>query len=265
MQKRVLVTGASSGIGKAAALELKARGFDVLGTSRHPENYKDIGFEMLELDVRSETSVQACATALLAGERKLDVLINNAGYGIFSAAEETSIEEVKAQLETNFFGVVRLTNALLPQLREQRGRIINVSSLASMMGLPFQSYYCASKYALEGYSEALAYELKPFGVHVSLLELGYINSAFIDAAAYATNPLDLYNQARDNAIEEDKRSIRGGRSPEQVAQFIAEMLKPEKPKLRYYLGADTRALALLKRLLPYSVWRLIIENKFKSA
>ena len=263
MQKRVLVTGASSGIGKAAALELKARGFEVIGTSRTPSKRPDIGVDLLELDVRSDASVQACAKALLADGGQVDILVNNAGYGIFAAAEETSMEEAKAQLETNFFGVVRVTKALLPHLRANRGRIITISSLASTIGLPFQSFYCASKFALEGYSEGLAFELKPFGVQVSLLELGYINTPFVEAAAYPATPLAAYDPIRSHIIEEDIRSVRAGRSPEEAARLIARVAEAETPKLRYYLGADTRALSLLKRYLPYSVFKLILERKFK--
>src|SRR5262245_29150488 len=169
-QNVILITGASSGVGQATALLLAKSGYRVFGTSRtatgsHPE------FEMMPLDVRNDASVKACVDAVLTRAGRLDVLINNAGHEMAGAVEELSLDESKAEFETNFFGVVRLVKAVLPIMRRQKqGRIINVSSLSGRTSIPFLGIYSASKFALEGYTEALRHEVKPFNIHVSLAE-----------------------------------------------------------------------------------------------
>jgi short-subunit dehydrogenase len=174
MSQTVLVTGASSGIGRATARLLAERGFTVFGTARKPsppdEGAKS-GVTMVALDVRSDESVRACVEQVVAKAGRLDVLVNNAGYSLTGAAEETSVEEAKAQLETNFFGAVRMVNAVLPGMRKaEAGKIINISSLAGSTAIPYSGFYSASKFALEGYSESLWYEVRPFGISVSLVE-----------------------------------------------------------------------------------------------
>src|SRR5437870_2333394 len=159
MSQTVLVTGASSGIGQAIAQLLTERGFNVYGTSRKPTG------KLIPLDVRSDDSVRACIDRV----GPIDVLVNNAGYSLMSAAEETSIDEAKAQLETNFFGAVRMVNAVLPAMRKAgAGKIINIGSLAGITAIPFSAFYTASKFAIDGYSEALWHEVRPFGIHVTV-------------------------------------------------------------------------------------------------
>ena len=156
MTQTVLITGASSGIGRATAQLLTERGFTVYGTARRPDRATPEQFRLLALDVRSDDSVRACVDQVLSQTGRLDVLFNNAGYALTGAAEETSLAEAKAQFETNFFGTVRMVNAVLPGMRKAgAGRIVNIGSLAGLTAIPFSAFYCATKFALEAYSEAL--------------------------------------------------------------------------------------------------------------
>ncbi len=185
-----LVTGASSGFGQLTAARLVASGYRVFGTSRDAQASSAPGVEMLVLDVRSEESVQACVAELLQRAGRLDLLVNNAGQTHASLAEETDPAQARDVLETNFWGAVRVTNAVLPTMRKQRsGHIINVSSLAGLLGTPGQAFYSASKFALEGYSEALSIELQPFHIHVSLIEPGFFNTG-LHAVPGAFSPAD---------------------------------------------------------------------------
>jgi short-subunit dehydrogenase len=167
-QNVVPITGASSGVGQAAARLLAQRGYKVFGTSRNPATAESIPMvEMLPLDVRADASVHACVEAVSHRGGRLDVLVNNAGFELAGALEELSPPEAEAQFETNFFGVVRMINAVLPSMRQQkRGRIVNVGSLSGLSPIPFLGIYSASKFALEGYMEALRHEVKPFNIHV---------------------------------------------------------------------------------------------------
>src|SRR5262245_42134787 len=181
-QKVVLITGASSGVGQSTARLLSQSGYRVFGTSRNPAAAKAIpDVQMFALDVRSDASVSACVTAVANQAGRIDVLVNNADYEMAGALEETSLEETKAQFETNFFGVVRIVQAVLPSMRRQKeGRIINVSSLSGVSSIPFMGIYSASKFALEGYTEALRMELRPFNIHVSLTEAGFLKTPMVD-------------------------------------------------------------------------------------
>src|SRR5262245_12861709 len=173
-QRVVLITGASSGVGQSTARLLSQHGFKVFGTSRNPAAADRIaGVEMLSLDVRADDSAGTCVEAIVQQAGSLDVLINNAGYVLAGALEELSSEEARAQFDTNFFGVVRTVNAVLSLMRKQkRGHIINVSSLTGLTAAPFLGIYSASKFALEGYTEAVRQEVKHFNIHVSVTEAG---------------------------------------------------------------------------------------------
>ena len=190
MSQTVLVTGASSGIGQVIAQLLTERGYTVYGTSRKPTG------TLVPLDVRSDDSVRACLDRV----GKIDVLVNNAGYTLMGSAEETSIEEAKGQLETNFFGVVRMVNAVLPAMRKAgAGKIINVGSLAGITAIPFGAFYTASKFALEGYSEALWHELRPLGINVTLIEPGFVHTPIGEKTQIAAKPLSAYDGVRQRA------------------------------------------------------------------
>src|SRR5258707_5758982 len=216
MSPTVLVTGASSGIGQATARLLTEQGFKVYGTSRKPDG------NLIPLDVRSDDSVRACVERV----GPIDVLVNNAGYSLMGAAEETSVDEAKAQLETNFFGVVRMVNAVLPAMRKAGfGKIINVGSLAGITAIPFGAFYTASKFALEGYSEALWHELRPFGIHVTLIEPGFIATAIGESTQIAAAPLAAYNGVRQRATAALDQHVKDRISPDAVAERVLRVIQ----------------------------------------
>src|SRR5215831_16746314 len=177
-QRVILITGASSGVGQSTARLLSQKGYRVFGTTRNPASAEAIPtVEMLALDVRSDDSVAACVKAVANRVGRIDVLVNNAAYELAGAIEEISLDEAKAQFETNFFGVLRMVKAVLPSLRQQKqGQIINVSSLSGVSSIPFMGLYSASKFALEGYTEALRLEVAPLNIRVSLTEAGFLKT-----------------------------------------------------------------------------------------
>ncbi|MBI2061240.1 MAG: SDR family NAD(P)-dependent oxidoreductase [Nitrospirae bacterium] len=250
--KVVLITGASSGFGKLTAELLAERGFKVFGTSRKPQSSSPTGaLVMLKLDVCSDESVAACVRSVLDCAGRIDALVNNAGYQLVGALEETSLEEAKAQFETNFFGVVRMVNAVLPIMRKQReGTIVNVGSLAGLMSSPFSGFYTATKFALEGYSETLRNEVRPFGVRVALVEPGFFKTPITDAMREAAQRLDAYSAHRNSAVAVTRRSQQSGPGPEAVAQTILAILERSNPKLRHRVGLDSKVLPVLKAVLP---------------
>jgi NAD(P)-dependent dehydrogenase (short-subunit alcohol dehydrogenase family) len=252
----VLITGASSGIGQATATLLATRGFRVYGTSRKPRSDKMDGYEMLKLDVTSDESVSSCVQTLMQQANRLDILVNNAGYGLFGAVEETSIQEAKAQLETNFFGVVRMVKAALPIMRRQKeGWIINVSSFGGLSGNPFQAFYCASKFALEGYTEALRHEVKRLNVNVSIVEPGWFKTDIGIKAPRAAENLDCYREACERVTQLYSEYLENGGDPKLVAETVMRIVESKSPRLRYAVGEGNWRNAL-KRVLPESV----VEN-----
>jgi short-subunit dehydrogenase len=259
-----LVTGASSGIGQATAQLLAERGFTVFGTARKPEAAKSAGMTMVPLDVRSDDSVRACVQQVVAKAGRIDVLVNNAGYLVTGAAEETSVEEAKAQLETNFFGVVRMVNAVLPAMRAARaGKIINISSLAGSTAIPFSAFYTASKFALEGYSEALWHEVRPFGISVSLVEPGFVNTPIIgEASPVAAHTLPAYDTTRERMLAAFGKSLKGGIPPEQVARRVLQIIEQANPGLRYRVGTDATWLPRLRSVLPWSLYAAGVRKTF---
>ncbi|MDZ7704262.1 MAG: SDR family NAD(P)-dependent oxidoreductase [Trueperaceae bacterium] len=259
----VLVTGASSGIGKAIATALHEAGFRVFGTSRSPDKHRDLPFEMLALDVQDDDSVAACLEDLMARTGRLDVLVNNAGFGLYGAVEETSMDEAKAQMETNFFGVVRTVRAALPIMREQqRGKIINISSLAGLVGVPHHAFYAASKFAVEGFTESLVLELEPFNISVTLVEVGYVDTPFADHISRPEEPLAVYDQDRETVIESAVASIRKGHDPAKLGRAVVEVARADKPGLRKRVGADMVFISTLKRVAPYSVFKLGLRRNY---
>ena len=201
-QRVVLITGASSGVGQATARLLAQQGHKVFGTSRAPTSAEPIAnLTMVALDVRSDASVAACVNAVSSQAGRVDVLVNNAGYELGGALEEHSIEEAKAQFETNFFGVVRMTKAVLPLMRRQKqGQIVNISSLSAVAPIPFMGMYSASKFAVEGYTEALRMELKPLNILVSQIEPGLLKSPMMDKRQVVAERIGDYELWRQRAF-----------------------------------------------------------------
>jgi NAD(P)-dependent dehydrogenase (short-subunit alcohol dehydrogenase family) len=263
-QKVVLVTGASSGVGQATARLLAERGYQVFGTSRNPSKAHAIsGVEMLPLDVCADESVRACIDAVVSRSSRLDVLINNAGYELAGAVEEVSVAEAKAQFETNFFGVVRMVRAAVPLMRRQkRGHVINVSSLAGLVPVPFMGMYSASKFALEGYSESLWHELKPFGIRVSLTEAGFLNTPIAHHRQTGAAPIDEYDRWRDRALNSVRAQEAKGPGAEEVAEAMAQIVASPRPRMRYAIGAQAKSTILLKRFLPASMFNAGLRRNF---
>jgi NAD(P)-dependent dehydrogenase (short-subunit alcohol dehydrogenase family) len=262
-----LVTGASSGIGRAIALRLTARGLQVFGTSRQVgDGSRSSTFETLPLDVRSEQSVKLGIEAILARTGRLDVLVNNAGYALTGAAEETSIEEAQAQFDTNFFGVVRVVNAALPAMRKAGGgKIVNVGSLAGLTAIPFMSFYTATKFALEGYSESLWHELRPFGIFVSLVEPEFVHTKLAAGAVTASRILPEYDGGRRRALAAVDRSVKDGIAPERVAARVLEIVDDPAPRLRYPVGREATWLPRLKAVAPWPVFATGVRRRFLGA
>jgi short-subunit dehydrogenase len=253
MPQTVLVTGASSGIGQAIAQLLTARGFTVFGTSRKPTG------NLIPLDVRSDDSVRACVERV----GKIDVLVNNAGYSLMGSAEETSLDEAKAQLETNFFGVVRMVKAVLPGMRKAgAGKIITIGSLAGITAIPFGAFYTASKFALEGYTEALWHELRPFGIHVTLIEPGFIATPIGESTQIAAAPLSAYDGVRQRATHALDQHVKDGISPDAVAQRVLRVIQSRSPTLRYRVGMDAAWFPRLKSVLPWPLFAVGVRRTF---
>ena len=262
----VLITGASTGIGHAMALLLRTRGYRVFGASRNPIQAGASGIDMVALDVTSDESVAAGIRAVLERAGHIDILINNVGYALLGSAEETSLTELTAQLDTNFLGAVRVTSAVLPHLRAQRhGKIINISSLGGLAALPYSSAYAASKFALEGYSEALRHELRSFGVYVSLVEPSNVRTETLATSirrSAAANP--AYAAARERIIADFKAAgLRSTVEPATVARVVAGIVEHPAPRLRYPIGPQARLVPLLKALLPQAIFEAIIRRQLQ--
>jgi NAD(P)-dependent dehydrogenase (short-subunit alcohol dehydrogenase family) len=251
-QRVVLITGASSGVGQATARLLSRRDFRVFGTSRNPASAEAIpAVEMLPLDVCSDDSARACVEAVASRSGRLDVLINNAGYELAGALEEISSEEARAQFETNFFGVVRMVNAVLPLMRRQRsGHIVNGGSLSGLSSVPFMGFYSASKFALEGYTEALRLEVKPFHIQVTLTEAGFLRTQMMSHRQVGSNRIRDYDPWRERALEAVHAQEEKGPGPELVAEKLLEIVSSHAPRLRYPIGRQAKVVARLRRLLP---------------
>ena len=262
MKETVLVTGASSGIGAAVAHLLHERGFRVFGTTRALDAAAS-DFHMLSLDVTSDSSVRDCVQTVLSQAGRLDILVNNAGYALTGAAEETSVDEAKAQFETNFFGIVRMVTAVLPSMRQTgTGKIINLGSLAGLTAIPFSAFYCATKFALEAYSESLWHELKPFGITVTLIEPGWVRTGFSHGSRAAAGRLPAYDGPRKRAIAVIGRAVEEGLSPEVVAKFVLRAATSRQPRLRYRVGTDAEWLPRVRNSLPWNLYASAVRRRF---
>lgn len=248
-----LVTGVSSGIGRATARLLSERGFRVFGTARRPGETaagRD-RWELLPLDVRDEESVRTCVRTVLDRAGRIDALVNNAGYALSGSLEETSIEEAKELFETNFFGVLRMSREVLPSMRKRgRGRIAIIGSVAGFLPLPYQGIYSASKHALEGYSETLDHEVRRFGVRVSVIEPGFIRTNIAHNARQSRQTLGAYAAERHRVSEVFRESVAKGADPVKVASVVLAVLTSRSPRLRYPAGVQARLISVLRKLAP---------------
>jgi NAD(P)-dependent dehydrogenase (short-subunit alcohol dehydrogenase family) len=251
--KSVLITGASSGIGASTAMHLAELGFRVLGTSRKPrEPHDDDPVEWIMMDVCSDESVDTGVEAALEKVGRLDALVCNAGMGIFGSVEDVSIEDARAQLETNFFGVLRVLRAVLPGMREARaGRIVLVGSLAGRAPIPFQAHYSASKAAVDALASSLRSELHHFGVRVSLVEPGDTFTPFNDAMDWSTSPADsAYADQLSRCEKVIRESLPKAPKPDVVAACIGRALTARWPRVRYAVADSSLLVPLGRHLLP---------------
>ncbi|WP_163273170.1 oxidoreductase [Chelativorans alearense] len=250
-----LVTGASSGIGHATALALQNAGYRVFGTSRRAVAERSDGVTMLTCDVTDDASVAKLIDVVLAKARRIDLLVNNAGMGLFGGAEESSITQAQALFDVNVFGVLRVTNAVLPIMRRQgKGRIVNLSSVQGFIPAPYFALYSLTKHAIEGYSESLDHELRPFGIRVALIEPAYTLTSFEENLAKPDQLLDIYDSARTGMTAAVRKAMERGDAPEVVAETVLKAATDPEPKKRYAAGKMARQVSFLRRFVPASAF-----------
>ena len=270
MKKVVVITGASSGMGKDTALRLLEEGHMVYGAARRVEKMQEIvqaGGRALALDVTKQESIQQAIKQVLQEQDRIDVLWNNAGYSVNGAVENISYEEARRQFDVNLFGVAEMTKAVLPKMREQgHGKIINTSSIGGKMHMPvLASWYHASKFALEGWSDALRMELEPFGIDVVLLEPGGVSTEFVDVLSKP-----MMDKAKGTAYEEITQKVAKGlvnannprnMSPTSVvSNAILKIIRSKKPKTRYVVGKNAKVILTLRRLLNDRTYDKVIRR-----
>ena len=262
-EKRVaVVTGASSGIGEAIARQLAADGYRVFGASRSAPAATDSGIEHVAIDVGDDGSVREGVTKIVREAGGIDLLVNNAGYLCVGAIEEVSLDDAKAQFETNYFGVVRMSIAVLPGMRERnRGHIISISSLAGLVPVPFWGQYNASKFAVEGLMETLRHEVRPFGIQVAMVEPGYIRTRLYAHPQAAG--IDAYAGPRGRALAAMAQFERKAPGPEVVAQRVVAIANDSHPKLRNKVTKEATQFTLLKWLLPSGAFEAGVRRGFK--
>ncbi len=250
-----LVTGASSGIGEATAQRLALAGYKVYGTSRRGAQGSQQSFHMLPLDVTSDESVEAAVSQLIRLEGRIDLLVNNAGFGVAPAgAEESSIEQAKAIFETNFFGLIRMTRAVVPHMRRQgSGRIINIGSVLGFLPMPYGALYAATKHAIEGYSQSLDHELRTRGIRVSVIEPAYTKTQFDANFLEPDAKREEYREIRSSLAATLKKVMAAADPPEVVADAVLKAASSARPKLRYTAGKLAGRLQLLRRFAPAAV------------
>ena len=250
--KIALVTGASSGIGEATAKRLAQAGFKVYGTSRRGAQAGQRDFDMLPLDVTSDASVAAAVAAVIRLEGRIDLLVNNAGFGVAAGgAEESSIAQAQAIFDTNFFGMVRVTRAVLPHMRAQgSGRIINIGSVLGFIPMPYGALYSATKHAVGGYSESLDHELRNWGIRSVVVEPAYTNTPFEANLLEPDAKLDAYREARAGVAQRVQEVMATADAPSVVAETVLKAAQAKKPKLHYTAGGLAGRLRLLRTFAP---------------
>ncbi|CAN7581153.1 SDR family oxidoreductase [Acidovorax sp. LjRoot38] len=252
MKKTVLITGASSGFGLMVATRLHEQGFDVIGTSRTPHMHAHLPFRILPLDIDDDASISAFAQALPRLAPRLDVLVNNAGYMVTGLAEETPLDVARQQFETNFWGTVKVTNALLPRLRAQKhGQIITVSSIVGLIGPPNLSFYTASKHAVQGWFKSLRFELDPFNIKVSMVEPVWFKTNLANHAVSAHGrSIDDYNSYRKQVNAATQKGIDEAQAPDAVVDTIVKLIGTKEPKFSNPVGKMAGMILFLQSYAP---------------
>ena len=266
MSKVILITGGSSGIGKSIGEFLIRKGFQVFGTSRHPDNYSQSLFPLVSLDVTDVNSIHNCIAEVIKNAGRIDVLINNAGAGITGPIEEIPDNEIKRNFETNLFGPINVIKKVLPQMRKQNdGLIINITSIAGYMGLPYRGIYSASKGALELVTEALRMEIKDFNIRMTNVAPGDF-ATNIAAGRYHAPVLDNspYKEVYQNTLNVMNEHVDSGKDPEIMAKIIYKIIETKNPKVHYKVGAFMQKFSIvLKRILPDKMYEKMLMNHYK--
>jgi NAD(P)-dependent dehydrogenase (short-subunit alcohol dehydrogenase family) len=262
-ERVVLVTGASRGIGKAIAEKFAQHGDRVFGTARQPESIKWAAGTLLPLDVQEETSVAQCVETILSQAKRIDVLVNNAGITITGAIEELSLTQVKAVFETNFFGVVRMTQAVLPAMRRQAaGRIVNIGSVAGFLPMPFQAVYAATKHALAGWTETLDLEVRRFGIRAILIQPGFFRTDIDRNSTTGSFINSVYEDERSRVVEKIRLSVENGDDPVKVAEAVLQAATKKGPNVKVLVGRGARQVRVLHTLLPRALFELGLRRQF---
>lgn len=265
--KVVLITGGSSGIGKSIGSYLKLKGFTVYGTTRNLKNHSGFkDFELLEMDVTDTNSIQLAVNTLIAKEKTIDVLINNAGIGITGPIEEIPHEEITKTFNTNFYGPIHMAKAVLPHMRKaQKGLIINITSIAGYMGLPYRSVYSASKGALGLITESLRMETKDFGVHITNIAPGDF-ATNIAAGRFHAPVLEnsAYKIPYQHTLKQIDEGVDEGEDPILVAQTVLKVIETKNPKVHYKVGSFMQKFSIrLKNMLPDKIYEKLLLNHYK--
>jgi short-subunit dehydrogenase len=266
MEKKIaVVTGASSGIGEATAELLAKSGYTVYGTSRKGSPIAQRPYKMLTLDVTNDASVEAAVSAVIKLEGRIDVLVNNAGFGVApGGAEESSIEQTRQIFDTNFFGLVRMTRAVIPHMRKQGGgRILNIGSILGLIPAPYMATYAATKHAVEGFSESLDHEVRTQGIRVSVIEPAYTRTAFDANTQDVDSKLPEYAMARKALTKLMKTGLAMGDDPKIVAEVVLKAANAHQPKLRYPAGKMAGRLSVLRRFVPAALMDMAIRKDMK--
>lgn len=267
MDKVVLITGGSSGLGLAIGNFLQSRGYRVYGTSRNPDKLTvKPSFSLLSLDVRDPDTITSAVATIVEKEGRIDILVNNAGVGITGPVEETPIDEARNVFEINFHGPLSVMNAVLPVMREQHdGLIINITSIAGYMGLPFRGFYSASKGALEIISEALRMELKDFGIRCTTLAPGDFATNIAAGRYHApVDPASPYAETYKRSLDLMDAHVDSGGDPDQVGKAVYKIIQSPSPKVHYRVGATLQKFSLfLKKILPDKLYERLLMNHYK--
>ncbi|NGO51556.1 oxidoreductase [Allomesorhizobium camelthorni] len=262
--KTAIVTGASSGIGRASAEALARAGFKVFGTSR--KMIKDVpkGGTMLVCDVTDGASVDALVSTVLSQTGRIDLLVNNAGIGMLGGAEESSVAQVQALFDVNLFGVMRMTNAVLPLMRRHgEGRIINIGSILGLVPAPYSAHYSAAKHALEGYSESLDHEVRTFNIRVSVIEPAYVRTVFDQNGIEPDSVLKEYDRARAGLDALLRDVMPKADRPEVVADVVVKAATDARPRRRYTAGKAARQVSMLRRFAPSEIFDKNLRKQFR--
>ena len=262
--KTTLVTGVTSGIGREIAQLLAERGARVFGTVRNPQSASPIpGVEIVRMDVTDDSSVNEAVQSIVRNAGPIQYLVNNAGYSLMGALEETSVAEARQQFETNLFGVLRVTNAILPGMRQQGdGRIVNISSVLGFLPAPYMGIYAASKHAVEGYTETLDHEIRRFGVRALLVEPAYTRTKLSGNTKVANITLDVYTDERKRLTSAALQNIERGDDPRMVAEAVYNALTAKSPRLRYPVGKGV-GLSRMRRFVPAGLFDKSFRKQFQ--